>query len=266
MVDAPVRCGPELRILAVPGLPRIGPGDDLATLIGDAIDRSGIRPQSHDVLVVTSKVVSRAEDRFENLAAVTPSERAIELAANVDKDPRLVELILRESTELSRQAPGVLIVRHRLGFVSANAAIDTSNAAPAPGLRDVGPWVLLMPLDPDASAKQLRRSLEARFSVSLGVILSDSHGRPFRQGTVGMAVGSSGLPPLADQRGTADLDGRELEHTETALADQIAAAADLVAGQAGEGRAVVLVRGLSFLASEEGAASLLRPRERDLYA
>jgi coenzyme F420-0:L-glutamate ligase/coenzyme F420-1:gamma-L-glutamate ligase len=177
----------------------------------------------------------------------------------VEKEPWLVELILRESTSVSRAAPGVLIVRHRLGFVGANAGIDSSNV----GGED---RVLLLPVDPDASAARLRRMLESRTGCTLGVIISDSLGRPFRLGTVGAAIGVAGVPAVWDQCGSVDLHGRTLEHTVTALADQVAAAADLVAGQAAEGRGAVVVRGLQWAPASGGASALLRPVENDLYA
>jgi coenzyme F420-0:L-glutamate ligase/coenzyme F420-1:gamma-L-glutamate ligase len=211
-------------------------------------------------------LLSRAENRFVDLGAVHPSQRAIELGEQVRKDPRLVELILRESSAVSRAAPGVLVVRHRLGFVVANAGIDSSNVAPPNGIGGLGPWVLLLPQAPDASAAAIRKRLESESRVSVGVIVSDSFGRPFRLGTVGAAIGVSGLPPLWDRRGDRDLFGRVLEQTITALADQVAAAADLVAGQANEGRPVVLVRGLQFDPSELGARMLARKPEEDLYA
>jgi coenzyme F420-0:L-glutamate ligase/coenzyme F420-1:gamma-L-glutamate ligase len=258
-----IRCDSTLVLRALCGLPRVVPGDDLVALIGAALSREPLSLLPGDVLVVASKVVSRAEGRFVDLARVVVSAEARALAETVEKDPRLVELILQESTNISRQAKDVLIVRHRLGFVSANAGIDLSNAAPG----DVpGEYALLLPRDPDASAATLCEQIRQRWGVDVGVVISDSHGRPFRLGSVGIAVGVSGLPALIDQRGRVDLDGRPLMHTLTALADQLASAADLVLGQADEGRAVVVVRGLSFEAGEGGAAALIRPRDQDLYA
>jgi coenzyme F420-0:L-glutamate ligase / coenzyme F420-1:gamma-L-glutamate ligase len=216
--------------------------------------------------VVTSKLVSRAEGRFVELPGVVPSRRALELAEEVGKDPRVVELILRESTEVSRKARGVLVVRHRLGFVVANAGVDASNAVPPDAPPGSGPWALLLPSAPDASASAIRARLEAEWGVRLGVVVSDSFGRPFRLGTVGTAIGVSGLPPLWDRRGEPDLFGRPLEQTIGALADQVAAAADLVAGQAAEGRPVILVRGLRFDPTDQGASTALRRRAEDLYA
>lgn len=262
-----VSCASTLSLTALPGLPRVAPGDDVPRLIIAALEGAGMALRAHDVLVVTSKVFSRSEGRFVDVSRVTPSPRAEELARTVGKDARMVELILRESTDVSRAAPNVIIVRHRLGFVSANAGIDLSNASPTHETDPSGgPWALLLPEDPDACAKRTREALEARYGVSLGVVISDSHGRPFRMGTVGIALGVSGLPALHNQIGRADLDGRKLESTLTAPADQVAAAADLVAGQADEARPVILVRGLSFQASDSSATELLRLRQQDLYA
>jgi coenzyme F420-0:L-glutamate ligase/coenzyme F420-1:gamma-L-glutamate ligase len=173
---------------------------------------------------------------------------------------------LRESTAISRQAPGVLVVRHRLGFIVANAGVDSSNAVPPDARPGSGPWALLLPESPDDSAAAIRARVEKDAGARVGVIISDSFGRPFRLGTVGVAIGVSGLPPLWDRRGEPDLFGRALETTVTALADQIAAVADLVAGQAAECRPVVLVRGLGFTPSDRGAGALLRPAGEDLYA
>ena len=259
-------CAARLELTALTGVPIVQPGDDVPALLCAALASNGITPRSgQDVLVVTSKILSRAEDRFVDLATVEPSEQARALAVKTAKDPRFVELVLRESVAVSRAKKGVLLVRHRLGFVSANAGIDESNGRPSAAGR--GPWVLLLPRDPDASAAELRAAIAARFGADVGVVITDSHGRPFRIGTVGVANGVAGLPPLWDHRGRKDLHGRTLEMTVTALADQVAAAADLVAGQADEGRAAVLVRGLRFSPSAEANShALVRPPEEDLYA
>ena len=260
------RVGSELLVRSIPGLPTIEPGADLCALIGSAIEAAGIELVDGDILVVASKVLSRAEGRFVDLGAIEPGVEALALAKEVDKDPRLVELIVRESLEVSRKATGALIVRHRLGFISANAGIDASNAAPPDADSSTGPWVLTLPTDPDRTAAFLREELSARFNARIAVLITDSWGRPFRRGTVGFAVGVSGLPPVWDRRGSFDRHGRELEATESAVADSIAAAADLVAGQADEGRPVTLVRGIVFPCSEEGADALLRDPKQDLYA
>jgi coenzyme F420-0:L-glutamate ligase/coenzyme F420-1:gamma-L-glutamate ligase len=261
-----IACSQKLEVIAIPGIPLIGPGDDLASLIAEALSRADFHLRNADVLVVTSKVVSRAEGRFVDLTRIEPSDRAMALAREVGKDARMVELILRESTYLSRKTPGALIVRHRLGFISANAGIDASNAQPVQFASGSGPWALLLPEAPDRSAADIRQALESSSGVSVGVVISDSFGRPFRLGTVGAAIGCAGLPPLWDRRGERDLYGRVLENTITGLADQVAACADLVAGQADEGRAVVLVRGLRFSPSELPAQSLYRAADEDVYA
>jgi coenzyme F420-0:L-glutamate ligase/coenzyme F420-1:gamma-L-glutamate ligase len=261
-----IACADRLEVLAVPGVPVVGRGADVPEIVAGALRSAQIVLQNGDVLVVTSKLLSRAEGRFVELPKVTPSIRAIELGQFVGKDPRLVELILRESTAVSRVTRGVLVVRHRLGMVVANAGIDSSNAVPPDAPRDGGPWALLLPEAPDASAAAIRSRLETTWRAWVGVVISDSFGRPFRLGSVGVAIGISGLPPLWDRRGERDLFGRTLEQTITALGDQVAAVADLVAGQAAEGRPLVLVRGLRFDPSDQGASPLLRQPEEDLYA
>jgi coenzyme F420-0:L-glutamate ligase/coenzyme F420-1:gamma-L-glutamate ligase len=261
-----IACADRLEALAVPGVPLVGGGADIPALLADALASARIKLTDGDVLVVTSKLLSRAEGRFVELPKVAPSTRAIQLAELVGKDPRLVELILRESSAVSRAAAGVLVVRHRLGMVVANAGIDSSNAVPPDAPSGSGPWALLLPEAPDASAAAIRARLESTSRARIGVIISDSFGRPFRLGSVGVAIGVSGLPPLWDRRGERDLFGRTLEQTITALGDQLATMADLVAGQAAERRPLVLVRGLHFDPSEEGAESILRRPEEDLYA
>ena len=256
----------RLELLALPGIPRVAPGDDLAALILAALARLGRSLEVGDVVVVTSKLVSRAEGRFEDLGAVGPTDEARALAAETGHDPRLLTLVLRESTAISRQAPGVLVVRHRLGCVVANAGIDASNAAPPGAAAGSGPWVLLLPRDPDVTAHAIAERLRATTGVEPGVVITDSFGRPFRLGSVGVAIGLWGLPALGDLRGECDLDGRPLERTVTGIGDQVAAAADLVAGQAAEGRGVVLVRGLSFTPIASRASELCRPADGDLYA
>jgi coenzyme F420-0:L-glutamate ligase/coenzyme F420-1:gamma-L-glutamate ligase len=262
-----IACGARIEIVAIPGVPLVGRGADVPALVARAAADARVVLADGDVLVVTSKLLSRAEGRFVDLSRVEPGARAVEIAAAVGKDPRVVELILRESTTISRQGRGVLVVRHRLGFVTANAGIDASNAVPPDAASGSGPWVLLLPEAPDASAAAIRARLEAGAGGGrIGVVITDSFGRPFRLGTVGVAIGVSGLPPLWDRRGEPDLFGRPLEQTVTALADQIAAVADLVAGQAAEARPIVLVRGLRFDPSMEPASALLRKPEEDLYA
>ncbi|MDH3200915.1 MAG: coenzyme F420-0:L-glutamate ligase [Myxococcales bacterium] len=261
-----VSVGAEILVRAIPGVPTVDRGDDLVTLIIASLERANVGLRDGDVLVIASKIISRAEDCFVDLSTIEPSKDAKALGAEVDKDPHLVELILRESESISRKRKGALIVRHRLGFVSANAGIDASNAAPADAPAHSGPWVLTLPRNPDATARKLHADLAARYSADVGVIVTDSWGRPFRAGTVGFAIGSSGIPPIWDRRGATDRHGRKLEATATAVADAVAAAADLVAGQADEGRPVILVRGLRFKSSAESSHALLRDQENDLYA
>ncbi len=236
-------------------------GDDLAALILKGLDDACLGLEPGDVLVVTSKIVSKSEGRWLDLRTVTPSDRARQLAEATGKDPRMVEAILSEAQEVSRYREGVLVVRHRLGFTSANAGIDHSNV----GLDQDDHWVLLLPQDPDASARRLRDVLRERTGVAVGIVISDTHGRPFRMGNVGVAVGVAGIPALLDLRGQKDLFGRELRATVVAVADAIAAAAGLVTGEADEGRPVVLVRGLRFERDDGRAADLIRDPALDLY-
>jgi coenzyme F420-0:L-glutamate ligase/coenzyme F420-1:gamma-L-glutamate ligase len=265
--DERVRCATKLEVIAVPGLPVVEAGADLPRLLVDTLARAEFAVQGGDVIVVPSKVVSRAEGRFVDVATVVPSAEAIDVGKRIRKEANVVELILRESTGISRSAPGVLVVRHRLGFVAANAGIDFSNARPAGAPEGTGPWAMLLPERPDATAEAIRAAVSAASGAKIGVVITDSFGRPFRLGTVGAAIGVAGLPALWDRRGETDLFGRVLELTVTALADQVAAAADLVAGQADEARGLVVVRGLAFPVVEgSSAAALLRKAEEDLYA
>ena len=252
----------SITLVAVPGIPHVHAGDDVAALLLDALGRAGLALQDGDVIAIAQKIVSKAEGRQVRLADVTPSARAVELAGQVGKDARLMELILRESVEVSRLRPGVIIVRHRLGFTSANAGIDRSNVQLDGGEEEA---VLLLPLDPDASAVSLCAALRATTGAAVGVVITDSHGRPFRLGTVGVAIGVAGLPALWDRRGEADLYGYRLQHTDVGLADEIAAAAGLLMGQAAEGRPAVLIRGLRLPEAEGRATDLVRPPELDLY-
>lgn len=251
----------NLTLTAVPHIPHVEPDDNLAELILHALAQADVTLADGDVLAIAQKIVSKAEGRLVRLADVQPSARAVEVAAQTDKDPRVVELILQESEEISRMRRGVLIVRHRLGFTSANAGIDRSNVA-QDGADET---VLLLPHDPDASAAQLREAIEAKLGVQVGVVITDSHGRPFRMGTVGVAIGVAGIPALWDRRGEPDLYGYPLQHTDISVADEIAAAAGLLMGQAAEGMPVVLVRGLKLPIVAGKATDLVRPKEMDLY-
>jgi coenzyme F420-0:L-glutamate ligase / coenzyme F420-1:gamma-L-glutamate ligase len=248
-------------LVAVPGIPAIRPGDDLARILGDALEAGALRPRRGDVLVVTHKIVSKAEGRYVSLADVTPSARARELAAATGKDPALVEVILSESRDVLRLRPGLIITEHRLGMVLANAGIDQSNVPHDGGEQRV----LLLPKDPDASSAALCAALEARFCGGLAVVINDSVGRAWRNGVVGLALGAAGLPALLDLRGRPDLEGRPLKVTQVALADEIASAAELLMGEADEGCPAVLVRGLEWQGQALPAAALLRDREQDLF-
>jgi coenzyme F420-0:L-glutamate ligase / coenzyme F420-1:gamma-L-glutamate ligase len=250
-----------VELLAVPGIPLVRNGDDLAALIGEGLERGGIVPRGGDVFVLAQKIVSKAEGRMVDLATVEPSARAIKLAVTVQKDPRLVELILSESVRVVRTRPGLLIVEHRLGFVMANAGVDQSNLASP----DDPQHALLLPLDPDGSAARLRARLSERFGVPVAVIINDSFGRAWRRGTCGVAIGAAGLPSLMDLRGSPDLFGRELQVSVTGHADEIAAAASLVMGQGAEGQPVVVVRGLVRRGPDSGASELVRPAAEDMF-
>jgi coenzyme F420-0:L-glutamate ligase/coenzyme F420-1:gamma-L-glutamate ligase len=250
-----------LTITSLDGIPRVQPGDDLAALLIEALQGNGITPRARDVLVVTSKIVSKAEGRYLDLASLEPSERARELAQITGKDARLVEGILSEATEVVRAKPNVLIAATRHGLVLANAGIDQSNLGP----EDHGRRVLLLPRAPDESARQLKERLDAHFREDIGIIISDSAGRAWRLGTVGLAIGAAGVPSLWDRRGEKDLSGRPLEVTEVGFADAVAACAVLVMGEAAEGRPAALVRGLDWSAPARPAAALVRPRGEDLF-
>jgi coenzyme F420-0:L-glutamate ligase / coenzyme F420-1:gamma-L-glutamate ligase len=254
--------GPErLTLLAVPGIPLLQPGDDLGAIIIAAIDKAGLAPRNNDVLAVAQKVVSKVQGRYVDLATVTPSARAKEVAIEVDKDPRLVEVILGESSRVVRSGPNVLVVEHRMGFIVANAGVDRSNVPRAAGAEPV----LLLPENPDAAAEALRLRFEEHFGVRLGVVINDSFGRPWRRGTVAVALGAAGIPALNNLRGQPDLYGYPLTVTETALADELAAAASLLMGQADEGHPVVLVSGLPPTEEPIPARALIRPASEDLF-
>ncbi len=247
-----------IEIVPVTGIGEVQRGADLGELLAQALQP--LAPQQGDIVVVTQKIVSKAEGRMVALASVTPGARAIELAAIVGKDPRLVELALSESTEVVRAVRGVLITRHRLGYVMANAGIDASNTGD--GNDDS---VLLLPLDSDKSAAALRMALRERLGVDLGIVISDSFGRPWRNGVVNVALGSAGIPALCDKRGMTDRDGRELQVTQIAYGDLIASAAGLAMGEAAEGIPVVLVRGCVLPADDVPASALVRNPGEDLF-
>jgi coenzyme F420-0:L-glutamate ligase/coenzyme F420-1:gamma-L-glutamate ligase len=245
----------------IPDVPMIRPGDDLAALLIAACEKSALAPADGDIWAVAQKVVSKAEGRYVDLADVRPSPQARTLAAEVDKDPRLVEVILGESRRVVRHRPGVLIVEHRLGFIMANAGVDRSNVDPAAGAEPV----LLLPRDPDASAARLLDRLAAHFRRRLGVVITDSFGRAWRRGTAGVALGVAGIPALMDMRGRPDLFGHGLRITQTGFADEIASAASLIMGQSDEARPAVLLRGLAWAGASTSGATLIRPAEEDLF-
>jgi coenzyme F420-0:L-glutamate ligase/coenzyme F420-1:gamma-L-glutamate ligase len=249
-----------LSLHALPGLPMVRPGDDLAALIEAALARAGLALQPYDVLVLAQKIVSKAERRIVEIPSVTASEEAIKLAAVVQKDPRVVQVILDQSVRVVRARPGLLIVEHRRGWVMANAGIDHSNVATQDGTERV----LLLPEDPDASAERVRARL-APGEMPFGVVISDSFGRAWRRGTMGIAIGAAGLPALLDLRGNPDLFGRILEVSISGFADEIAAAASLLQGQGNEGQPAILIRGLAWSAPANPAAELVRPPNEDLF-
>ena len=251
----------RLTLLALEGVPMVRPNDDLAAIVEDAIAAMGETLGDGDIIVVAQKIVSKAEGRIVDLRNIVPSNQAITLAKSVEKDPRHVEVILRESRAVLREKPGVLIVENNLGLIMANAGVDHSNVeTDAPD-----ETVLLLPADPDASAEQLRQGLAARLGASVGVIVNDSVGRPWRIGTTGLAIGVAGLPAVVDLRGDTDLYGRELRVSEQAVADELAAAASLLQGQGAEGKPVVLIRGFTTNAPKQPATAALRPAEQDMF-
>jgi coenzyme F420-0:L-glutamate ligase / coenzyme F420-1:gamma-L-glutamate ligase len=257
-------------------MPLIRAGDNLADIFVSSLQTARISLEDGDILVLAQKIVSKAEGRMVNLVTVVPSEEAIKLAKTSEKDPRLVELILRESKEILRVRPGTIIVEHRLGFVCASAGIDHSNVAPLPPREESAvrskesgqgstEWVLLLPENPDRSALEIRRKVKVATGNRIGVLIIDSHGRAWRQGTIGTAIGISGLPGLVDERGWQDLFGHRLKITMVAAADELAAAASLVMGEAAEGIPAVHVRGFPFPLRESSLQELIRPKENDLF-
>ena len=250
----------QLHIMALDGVPLIKPGDDLASIINNSLQSQSLTLQNGDILVLAQKIVSKAENRLVDLDSVSPGEQALALAKQVDKDPRLVELILSESRSVIRQKPGVLITEHRLGWIMANAGIDASNVGD-------DNRVLLLPVDSDQSCIELRSQFNTRCKADIGVIINDSFGRPWRLGTTGVALGAAGIPSLWDRRGERDLFDRELKTTQQAVADDLAAAASLLQGQGAEGRPVILIRGfnLALQLPASPARALLREQSEDMF-
>jgi coenzyme F420-0:L-glutamate ligase/coenzyme F420-1:gamma-L-glutamate ligase len=247
----------------LPAIPLIHPGNNLAELLLISMQTARISVEDGDILVVAQKIVSKAEGRMVNLASIKPSKDALELALRCEKDPRLVEMILRESKEVLRIRPGTIIVEHKLGFICANAGIDHSNVRGEDGNPE--DWVLLLPEDPDRSALEIRRKIKVTTSMRIGILIIDSHGRAWRLGTIGTAIGISGLPGVVDQRGWQDLFGYRLKITLVAAADELAAAASLVMGEAAEGIPAVHVRGFPYPLRECSLKELLRSKENDLF-
>jgi len=244
-------------------VPHIKSGDDLAEITLSRLKSLDIELQDGDVLVFAQKVVSKAENRWVNLSSVIPSAFSSEVAEQSGKDPRLIELMLGESKKILRMRPGTIIVEHRLGFICANAGIDHSNVS---GLSsETDEWVLLLPRDPDGSAQKLRAKFEDASGVSIGVIIIDSHGRAWRLGTVGITIGSAGVPGLVNLRGQPDLFGRELLSTEVGAADELAAAASLIMGQADEGTPIVHVKGFPYKLRDTRTREVFRPIDQDLF-
>ncbi len=264
-----------LTLTSLKNIPLIRQHDDLADIIVNSLQGNNIQLEDNDILVVAQKIVSKAEGRTVDLATVTPTEQALELAKEIEKDPRLIELILQESNEVLRTRIGTIIVEHKLGFICANAGIDHSNVSPssyraersdsedeAPNVED---WVLLLPQDPDISSRKMRDEIQSKTGKRIGVLIIDSHGRAWRNGTVGIAIGMSGMPGLEDLRGKPDLFGSELRITQVGVADELAAAASLMMGQAAEGTPVVHVRGFPYPLREGSLKELLRLREQDMF-
>jgi coenzyme F420-0:L-glutamate ligase/coenzyme F420-1:gamma-L-glutamate ligase len=266
----------SLTLTPLLNIPLIRHGDDLADILVHSLLETNVALEDNDILVLAQKIISKAEGRMVNLAAITPSARAFDLARQSEKDPRVVELMLRESSEVLRVRVGTIVVEHRLGFICANAGIDHSNVAPLqlpPNSSNLGgekegapeDWVLLLPADPDASSRTIRENVESKTGKRIGVMVIDSHGRAWRNGTVGVCIGLSGIPALVDERGWKDLFGYTLRSTVVGVADELAAAASLVMGQAAEGTPAVHVRGFPYPLGEGSLQELLRPKEQDLF-
>jgi coenzyme F420-0:L-glutamate ligase/coenzyme F420-1:gamma-L-glutamate ligase len=252
-----------LTLTPLKNIPLIRQGDNLADIVVNALEKDKITAEDNDILVFAQKIISKAEGRAVNLARVIPSQKAVELARQIEKDARVIELILRESNAVLRTRPGTIIVEHKLGFICANAGIDHSNVA---GIGDPAEeWVLLLPAEPDGSAARLRNEIIARTGKSIAILIIDSHGRAWRNGTVGTAIGLAGLPGLQDLRGQPDLFGFELRITQVGVADELAAAASLAMGQAAEGTPIVHVRGFPYPLREGSLEELIRPKEQDLF-
>jgi coenzyme F420-0:L-glutamate ligase/coenzyme F420-1:gamma-L-glutamate ligase len=254
------------------GIPLIRHGDNLADIVLSVLPENNLELSDGDIIVLAQKIVSKAEGRAVNLTTISPSQRASELATQTEKDPRIVELILQESNEVLRTRIGAIIVEHKLGFVCANAGIDHSNVNPSipegdkPGLlENAEDWVLLLPAEPGKSSKMMREEIQSKTGKRIGVIIIDSHGRAWRNGTVGVAIGIAGIPGLEDLRGKPDLFGYTLQVTTVGVADELAAAASLMMGQADEGTPIVHVRGFPYPLRDGSLKELIRPKAEDLF-
>jgi coenzyme F420-0:L-glutamate ligase/coenzyme F420-1:gamma-L-glutamate ligase len=256
---SPTRASARLELLAVPGMPDFRPGDDLAALVVQGLRTASMTLQDGDVVVIAQKIVSKCEDAYATLGEIAPGPYAIELAQATGKDPRLIEIILADTSEVLRAREGLIIVANRAGHVMANAGVDSSN------IEGGGERVLRLPHDPDCSALQLAAAFARLTGVNVGIVINDSWGRAWRNGTVGHAVGVAGFPALWDRRGEQDMYGRELRVTQIGIADEIAAAASLLMGAAGERQPVVIVRGLALPPGEGCARDLVRDKARDLF-
>jgi len=252
-----------LTITPLSAIPLIHPGDNLPEIILSSLRVSNLTLKDGDIIVLAQKIISKAENRLINLTSVSPSTKAVDLSRQCEKDPRLVELILNESNEVLRVRPGSIIVEHKLGFICASAGIDHSNVLGEMGNPE--DWVLLLPVNPDRSACSIRQCLEAATGTHIGVMIIDSHGRAWRLGVVGTCIGISGLPALIDERGWQDLFGYKLRITTVSTADELAAAASLIMGEAAEGTPAVHVRGFPYPLRESSMQELIRPRDQDLF-
>jgi len=251
----------RLEFFALEDLPMVQHGDDVAAIIIAGLERAVTRLENQDVVIIAQKIISKAEGRLFVLDDVKVSDDAIKLARETEKDPRVVELILQESKRIVRSRPGLIIAEHRLGFIMANSGIDMSNTGGPSGKE----CALLLPIDSDASADAIKQNLDRHFGVEVGVIVNDSFGRPWRHGTMGVAIGAAGLPSIIDLRGEPDLYGRELLVSISGFADEIAAGASLLMGQGNEGRPVVIAKGLQWQAASANVAEMIRPAEGDLF-
>jgi coenzyme F420-0:L-glutamate ligase/coenzyme F420-1:gamma-L-glutamate ligase len=253
----------QIVLSGLEGFPMVKPGDDLADLIFDSLHNNQVEIMDNDILVLAQKIVSKAEDRYRDLNNVIPGDKAFELSEVTGKDPRFIELVLEESRSVLRAKPGTLIVEHRLGFICANAGIDHSNVDTE--LHDHQDRILLLPLDPDKSSSRIRQGIENKTGKKIGVMIIDSHGRSWRMGVVGVAIGFSGVPGLVDMRGKKDLFGFELKVTQIAAADELAASASLLMGQADESRPVIHARGFPYALRKSSLNEIIRPFDQDLF-